>query len=452
MEAEDKKKCSNKKHSDLNAINYCSICNLYLCNKCSNIHSEYLESHHINNINEINNIEKETFSGLCQEFNHKNELIFYCRDHNTLCCAACLCRIKENGNGLHHDCNVCTIKEIKNEKKKQLNENMKFLEESLKSAEESINKLKEIYDKMIESKENVKLKISKIFTKLRNIVNEREEYLLTQIDKIFEKSFFKEDLIRKGEKIPNQIKNLMENRNLINEEWDNKILIERINDCINIENNIKNIFEIKEKIKYCNSKIIEINFNPEKELPPEIIEYIKKFGEILNSERNNLNFRFIPGNNYTINKNGLLAIKNNGGNSFNCLILGDKEIPKNKVSQWRIKINKNKNPEIGIDILIGIGPSKFKGRMQDEVWCILANNLNNVGLRMKGKSLDYRYNKVQIKQDDIVTVIVDRIKGNLSFYLNDINLGIVCSNIPSCEELYPAIILYEQGQNVEIVV
>ena len=48
-------------------------------------------------------------------------------------------------------------------------------------------------------KENVKLKISKIFTKLRNIVNEREEYLLTQIDKIFEKSFFKEDLIRKGE-------------------------------------------------------------------------------------------------------------------------------------------------------------------------------------------------------------------------------------------------------------
>ena len=305
---------------------------------------------------------------------------------------------------------------------------------------------------MIESKENVKLKISKIFTKLRNIVNEREEYLLTQIDKIFEKSFFKEDLIRKGEKIPNQIKNLMENRNLINEEWDNKILIERINDCINIENNIKNIFEIKEKIKYCNSKIIEINFNPEKELPPEIIEYIKKFGEILNSERNNLNFRFIPGNNYTINKNGLLAIKNNGGNSFNCLILGDKEIPKNKVSQWRIKINKNKNPEIGIDILIGIGPSKFKGRMQDEVWCILANNLNNVGLRMKGKSLDYRYNKVQIKQDDIVTVIVDRIKGNLSFYLNDINLGIVCSNIPSYEELYPAIILYEQGQNVEIVI
>ena len=90
--------------------------------------------------------------------------------------------------------------------------------------------------------------------------------------------------------------------------------------------------------------------------------------------------------------------------------------------------------------------------MQDEVWCILANNLNNVGLRMKGKSLDYRYNKVQIKQDDIVTVIVDRIKGNLSFYLNDINLGIVCSNIPLNEELYPAIILYEQGQNVEVVV
>ena len=178
---------------------------------------------------------------------------------------------------------------------------------------------------------------------------------------------------------------------------------------------------------------------------------IQQFGEILYSEIINLDLKFISGNNYKISKNGLLATKNSGGNSFNCLILGDKEIPKNKVSNWKIKINKNKNPELGIDILIGIGPAKFKGRMQDEVWCILANNQNNLDLRMKGKSLDYRHNKIEIKQNDIIKVVVDRIKGNLSFALNDINLGIVCSSIPRDEELYPIVILYEQGQNVEIV-
>ena len=277
METEEKKKCSNKKHSDLNAINYCSECNLYLCNKCSNIHSEYLETHHINNINDINHSSKteinnpETFSGLCQEFNHKNELIFYCKDHNKLCCAACLCKIKENGNGLHHDCNVCTIKEIKNEKKNQLNENIKYFLESTKNIEESINKLKGIFDKMSESKEDVKMKISKIFTKLRNLINEREDKLLTEIDELYEKSFFKEDLIRKGEKISIQIKNLMDKKNLINEEWDNKILVERINDCINIENNIKNIQEINKNIKNCSSKEIDIKFKPENELSQELL-------------------------------------------------------------------------------------------------------------------------------------------------------------------------------------
>ena len=86
-----------------------------------------------------------------------------------------------------------------------------------------------------------------------------------------EESFFKEDIIKKGEKIPNQIKTLLEKGNLINKEWDDNILIERINDCINIENSIKNILEINENIKNYNSKIFEINFKPEDEITPEIL-------------------------------------------------------------------------------------------------------------------------------------------------------------------------------------
>ena len=199
---ENKKKCSNKKHSEINAISYCSECNIYLCNKCLNIHIEYLETHHIKNIDTNN---QEIFTGLCQEKNHKNDLIFYCKNHNKLCCAACLCKIKENGNGLHHDCNVCLVKEIKEEKINNLSENIKYLEESEKNIEESINKLKNIFEKMNESKEDMKNKIAKIFTKLRNLINEREEQLLSELDIIYEESFFKEDIIKKGEKIPNQI-------------------------------------------------------------------------------------------------------------------------------------------------------------------------------------------------------------------------------------------------------
>jgi len=81
------------------------------------MHIEYLENHQINNLDKIN---KEIFTGLCQESNHRKELIYYCKTHNKLCCSSCLCKIKSNGNGQHHDCDVCEIKEIKEEKKNKL--------------------------------------------------------------------------------------------------------------------------------------------------------------------------------------------------------------------------------------------------------------------------------------------------------------------------------------------
>ena len=52
---ENQRKCSNKKHSELNAVNYCKICNLYLCNKCSNMHLELLNTHKVYNLAENNN-------------------------------------------------------------------------------------------------------------------------------------------------------------------------------------------------------------------------------------------------------------------------------------------------------------------------------------------------------------------------------------------------------------
>ena len=141
---EANKKCSNKKHSELNAVSYCVYCNLYLCNKCVNIHLEYLASHNIINLDKNN--KEEIFTGICKEINHKDKLKFYCKNHNELCCAACLCKIKNKEYGKHFDCDVCEIKEIKEEKKNKLNENIKYLEESLK-------KKKEIYKEMIKSKD-----------------------------------------------------------------------------------------------------------------------------------------------------------------------------------------------------------------------------------------------------------------------------------------------------------
>ena len=444
---ENFKKCSNKKHTEINAVSYCPECNLYLCNKCTAYHIEYLDTHHNYNLDKGN---QEIFTGLCKEVNHKNKLEYYCKNHNDLCCAACLCKIKSNGNGQHSDCKVCEINEIKEEKENKLNENIQNLEELSKNIEESIKKLKEIYEKINENKEEIKLKISNIFTKIRNIINEREDQLLKELDNLYDNSYFKEDIIKNGEKIPKQIKIYLEKGKLLNKEWkDDSKLIERINDCINIEKNIQNIFEINESIKTYNSKKISFIFSVEETKYKELENHIKKFGEIIYEQT--FKFKFKPGNNYDITNNGLIATKNRGGDNFNCLVIGDKEIPKDRISRWKIRINKNKNKSKNLDdYYIGIGPKSFKG--YNDCWCLKSTNDNaKVKLKLKGKDSDYSNFKEDIKEGDIIEVILDRKLGNLSFAINDNNYGIACSTIPKNEELYPTILLYEQGLSVEIL-
>lgn len=51
--------------------------------------------------------------------------------------------------------------------------------------EDWINQLKIIYDKINENKTQIKDKVQKIFTKLRNLLNNREDELLIEIDAIY---------------------------------------------------------------------------------------------------------------------------------------------------------------------------------------------------------------------------------------------------------------------------
>ena len=136
---ENQKKCSSKVHLESNAISFCQICKIYMCNKCEKNHSDLFQEHHTFNLKEDI---KDTFTGYCKEENHSAKLEFFCKTHNQLCCVACLCKLKGNGIGQHNDCNACFIKEIDSEKKNKLKENIKKLEELSISLEQSIQKIK----------------------------------------------------------------------------------------------------------------------------------------------------------------------------------------------------------------------------------------------------------------------------------------------------------------------
>ena len=115
-------------------------------------------------------------------------------------------------------------------------------------------------------------------------------------------------------------------------KWDNKEikLITKINDCLNIENNIKNIIEINKNIENFKSKKINIKFSLIDNQIINLSETINQIGEVYNEEGEDLKFKFKAGTNYNISNNGLIATKHNGGDAWNCVIIGEKEIPKNR--------------------------------------------------------------------------------------------------------------------------
>ena len=165
-------KCSNKVHENKEAINYCYNCQAYLCDDCSDFHEGLLKNHIICSIDEIN---KESFTGLCKENNHNIKLEYYCKTHNKLCCGLCICKIKGNGNGEHNDCDICLIKDIKEEKKSKIKDNIKELEKFLDEYEESEKKMNVTPEEVEKNKGKIKEEIKSIFEKIRTELNNRED-------------------------------------------------------------------------------------------------------------------------------------------------------------------------------------------------------------------------------------------------------------------------------------
>ena len=275
-------KCSSKTHENFEAINFCQECKIYMCPKCETMHSVLFANHKtLKVINDKNDI----FTGFCEIENHIKKLEYYCKDHNQLCCGLCISKIEGRGNGQHNNCNICFIDDIKDEKKNKLNDNIKYLKELSKTIDESINRLKKIYDEITKNKEEIKLEIQKIFTRLRDEINEREDTILSEVDNKFDILFFKEDLIKATEKIPINIKISLENGIKINNKWnENDKLSLLINDCINIEKTINNMILINENVQKNKNISKEIIFSNKEN--DTFINQIKEFGkiEVINKE------------------------------------------------------------------------------------------------------------------------------------------------------------------------
>ena len=383
------KKCSLIDHKETNAIIFCLECKIFMCNKCETFHSKLHPNHDtFNSDKDINDI----FTGFCKEKDHPNKLEYFCKNHNKLICAACIAKIKNKENGKHTDCDICIIDEIKEEKKNKIEENIKYLKELSNTLQKSIDELKNIFEKINENKEKIKLKIQNVFTKIRNELNNREDKLLLEVDEKFNNIYSNENIVKDSEKLPDKIKELLENFENINKEYNDNKLSLFINNCINIENSIKNINEINEKIKKCNNSINNnIGFKiEEEEKIQQFLEIIKNFGNIedkyfkeINNPWTSDRFKYTNNFYYTLKENNYIAEKSLD-NDFIHLIKSSYQFKKNKIYKLEFITNYNNGG------LFDIGFADFT---KSTSFCRLRNYNYCVSLSNDGLYIDKKKNE-----------------------------------------------------------
>ena len=101
---------------------------------------------------------------------------------------------------------------------------------------------------------------------------------------------------------------------------------------IKIKNEInKKELEVLKKLDEINknSKFESLHFHCSDNLLKEINN--------ISLDDNNYSFKWKTGPNYTLNENRMIATKTSGGEKHNCIILGDKSLPKNSIVSWKVK-------------------------------------------------------------------------------------------------------------------
>ena len=273
----EKKKCSLIEHKDIDSKIFCMECNTYMCNNCESFHSKLFPKHQVFNSDEDLN---KIFTGFCKEKGHPIKLEFFCKTHNQLCCGICIAKIRKEEIGKHKDCDVCTIEDIKEEKKNKIEENIKCLNDILNKLQKSMEEIKLTIEKMDKNKKEVITQIQNVFTEIRKELKNREDELLKEVDIIFNNKKFDDKVLENSEKLSENIKSLLSRTENINNGDNGNKLSSFINICLNVENEVNSIIDKNNCInKYENIDYKNIEFIPRnKETYGAFIENINKFG------------------------------------------------------------------------------------------------------------------------------------------------------------------------------
>ena len=439
-------KCSLKKHEEIDAISYCQDCNKYMCQKCHYHHNELFEDHDLNLLTK--------FTGLCPEENHSDNLEYFCKSHNKLCCAACISKIQSKGNGLHKDCNVCNVEDIKEEKFQELKENIKILENLSNQFDEMIDELKSNFKKV--TKETTEAQIQNTFSKIKKSINEREEEIMSKVDDLIN-NHYDEMFLKEKQKYDSTLKkiekSIAKSKEIENELNDSNKYKASINECLIIENNMPNLNKDIEKIKNeidINKINSGIKFYPgDEESINEFTKKMKKFGDIY---QNSNFFRFkkcpdkiIENKLYTVSGKDENIITKTGVDGWVGIACQNSLENSSKAYTWTVKILKSYNNTI----MVGVATKDFdinSSSYSNNGWyfycyssTLYSGDHNNISRKT---------NLPKVKEE--IKIVMDMRRRSLKFIVDNEDKGDSYIGLFTNKPFVPVVFLYHKNDSVEI--
>jgi len=229
-------------------------------------------------------------------------------------------------------------------------------------------------------------------------------------------------------------------------DWNDDKLSLLINNCLDIEKSIKIINIMNQKIKKYNSQNIKVKFY---ERYDQINNYnLEKFGYIDRETHNFYQFRQCPldieENKKYIVYNKFQNIATKVGNKSRLLILTEKHLGK-RIHCWKIRILKTWQ----YNILLGVANSDFDNKSPiSSGWfiCLCCGKLFS-GSPNDFKEEELKENSNNFISDEIILIMK---RNSLSIYTNS-KMFELYSNIPLEKSLYPANILKDKNDSLEIL-
>lgn len=160
---------------------------------------------------------------------------------------------------------------------------------------------------------------------------------------------------------------------------------------------------------------------------------------------------------YTLNnENPRLATKTSNSGCWTT-VLGNMPVPSNSIVSWDVKVTESRRNN-GSCIMIGVAPPDVDQNADRNFEksgyyfnCFESTLFFGPPCCFKGKEYGPRKDLGQyVHKGDTVSVIMDTTKGELSFEVNGVNLGVAFNNIPVDKKFVPCVILGHKNDSVEL--